>query len=134
FDISSIPNHEERPRRGVTLRPKPQRARVGYIVAMTCLGTLLVAAAIIAITTRSMGRAGVGAALSLGPASRVDATPEEHGAVESTGPFLVEVLDMSNRRSVLWFTADEHQDISTHEVQRPALSAASTISRDPIMN
>src|SRR5215467_6415664 len=130
---AAILPQEERPGRGATLRMRPQRARVGYIVAMTCLGTLLVAAAIIGIATKSTGKAGVGETASLAPlASRVDATPVESGAVESTGPFLVEVLDTSSRRSVLWFTGDSRKDVSTSEVQRPAFSAVSAISRDPI--
>src|SRR5690349_19874751 len=127
--------HEERPRRGQTLRMKPQKARVGYLVAVTCLGTLLVAAAVIAIANRSAGKAGPGEVGSLAPESRVDAGSVEHSTVESSGLFLVEVLDTSSRRSVLWFTGDSHQDISTREVQRPApsLSAISAISRDPIV-
>jgi TonB family protein len=128
-----ILQQKERPRRGVTLRPKPQKARVGYVVAVTCLGTLLVAAAIIGVATKSTGKAGVGDVASLAPESPVDAKSEERSAAESTGPFLVEVLDASSQRSVLLFTTDSHQDVSVREVQRPALSAVSETSRDPIV-
>ena len=128
-----LPHKEENQRRGVTLRPKPQKARVGSVVAMTCLGTLLVAAAVIAIATKSTGKSSVGDAASMSPESRVDSTADQRTATESPGPFLVEVLDTSSRRSVLWFTGDSHQDISTREVQRPAVSAVSAVSRDPIV-
>lgn len=133
FDAPLIqPRKEESQRRGVTLRPRPQKARVGSVVALTCLGTLIVAAALIGIANRSTGRAGASEAASLAPENRVDSTADQRSATESTGPFLVEVLDTSSRRSVLWFTGDSHQDISTREVQRPALSAVSVVSRDPI--
>lgn len=133
FEAPPVLAHEDRQKRGVTLRPKPQQARVGYVIAVTCLGTLLVAAALIAIATRFTGKAGAGEVASLAPETRVDTTADQPTAVESTGPFLVEVLDVSNRRSVLWFTSDSKQDISTHEVQRPALSVVSAVSRDPIV-
>ena len=133
FEAPDIPPQEERPRQGVTFRPKRQKARVGYVIAVTCLGTMLVAAAVIAIATKSSGKGGASELPSLATESGVDSTPEQPGAVESTGPFLVEVLDTSSRRSVLWFTGDNHQDGSTHEVQRPAPSAVSGVSRDPIM-
>ena len=134
FELPPIPQQDERPRRGQTLRPRPQRARVGYVVAVTCLGTLLVAAAVIGIATKSTGKAGTGEVASLAPAeNRSDTKTEERSAVESAGPFLVEVLDASSRRSVLWFTGDSRQDISTREIQRPVLSPASAISRDPIV-
>ena len=133
FEAPPVLPNEESQRRGVTLRPRPRKARVGSIIAVTCLGTLLVAAALIAIATRSPGKAGVGEFASLPPEGRVDTTTDQPAALESTGPFLVEVLDTSSRRSVLWFTGDGKQDISTHEVQRPALSALSAIPRDPIV-
>ena len=135
FEAPAILPREERQKRGVTLRPKPQKARVGYVIAVTCLGTLVVAAAVIGIASKSTGKAGAGAteAASLLPQSQVDNTTEQRSAAESTGPFLVEVLDTSSRRSVLWFTGDSRQDVSTSEVQRPALSAVSTITRDPIV-
>lgn len=132
LETPGIPQHEQRQRRGQTLELKPQRTRVGYIAVVTCLGTLVVAAAVIAISNKSTGKAGTGEVASLAPESRVDAKSEERSVVESTGPFLVEVLDTSSRRSVLWFTGDSRQDVSTREVQRPALalSAVSTSSRD----
>lgn len=133
FEVPPVLPNEESQRRGVTLRPRPKKARVGSVIAVTCLGTLLVAAAFIAIATRSTGKAGVGELASLRPESRVDTTTDQPAALESTGPFLVEVLDTSSRRSVLWFTGDSKQDISTHEVQRPALSAVSAIPRDAIL-
>ena len=133
FETPPILPSEESQRRAVTLRPKRQKARVGYVIAVTCLGTLLVAAALIAIATRSKGKAGVDEFTSPAPVSRVDTTTDQPAAAASTGPFLVEVLDSSSRRSVLWFTGDSKQDISTHEVQRPALSAVSSVSRDPVV-
>jgi len=132
FEVPAIPREEERPRQGVTLRPKPQKARVGYVIAVTCLGTLLVAAAVIAIATRSTGKVGDGELASLAPESRVDAGTAERGAAESSQPFLVEVLDTSSRRFVLWFTGDSRQDVSAREVQRPAFSGVSS-SRDPLV-
>ncbi|HKW64878.1 MAG TPA: TonB family protein [Candidatus Acidoferrum sp.] len=133
FEAPPALPHEGSQRRGATLRPKPQKARVGYVIAVTCLGTLLVAAALIEIATRSAGRAGAGEVASLAPESRVDTTTDQPTSIEGAGPFIVEVLDTSSRRSVLWFTGDSEQDISTREVQRPALSAASAVSRDPIL-
>ena len=132
FEVPPILQQEDLPRRGVTLRPKPRRARAGYVAAVTCLGVLIVAAAVIGIANKSTGKARAGEVASLAPERRVDAIAEDRGPVESTGPFLVEVLDTSSRRSVLWFTGDSHQDVSTQEVQRPALSAVSEISRDSI--
>jgi len=132
FEVPPILQQEELPRRGVTLRPKPRRARAGYVAAVTCLGVLIVAAAVIGIANKSTGKARAGEVASLAPERRVDAIAEDRGPVESKGPFLVEVLDTSSRRSVLWFTGDSHQDVSTQEVQRPALSAVSEISRDSI--
>lgn len=135
FEPPAMLRQEERQRRGQTLRPKPQKARPVYVAAVTFLGTFAVAAAVIGIATRSTGKAGTGEVALPAPASRVDAGLEEHSAGESTGPFLVEVLDTSSRRSVLWFTGDGRQDVNTREVQRPApaLSAVSAVSRDPIM-
>jgi TonB family protein len=132
FEAPPILPQEELPRRGVTLRRRPRRARPGYVAAVTCLGVLILAAAVVGIVNKSTGKAGAGEVASLAPESRVDTIAEDRSAVESTGPFLVEVLDTSSRRSVLWFTGDSRQDVSTREVQRPALSAVSAISRDPI--
>ena len=129
FEAPAILPREEPPMRGATLRPKPKKARVGSVIAVTCVATLLVAAAVISIANKSTGKAGATEAASLAPETTVDAAPEQRGAVESAGPFLVEVLDASSKRSVLWFTGDSKQDISTREVQRPVLSVA---SRDPI--
>lgn len=130
----AVTQHEERQRRVQTVRVKPQKARVGYVVAVTCLGTLLVAAAVIAIANKSTGKAGAGEVASLPQESRGDAGLEERAAVESSGPFLVEVLDSSSRRSVLWFTGDSQKDISTREVQRPATpSAVAASSREPVV-
>lgn len=125
--------HQERPRSGVTLPPRPRKARAGYVAALTCFGTLIVAAGVIGIATKSTGKAGAGEVASMAPENPVDTKTEESSAVESAGPFLVEVLDSSSRRSVLWFTGDSRQDISTREVQRPATSAVSAISRDPVL-
>lgn len=135
FEPHAMLQHEERQTRGQTLRPKPQKARPGYVAAVTFLGTLVVAAAVIGIATKSTGKAGAGEVAPLAPASRIDAGLEEHTAGQSMGPFLVEVLDTSSRRSVLWFTGDGRQDVSTREVQKPApaLSAVSAVSRDPIV-
>lgn len=129
----AIPLHDERQRRGQTLRVKPQKARPGYVAAVTCLGTLIVAAAVIAIANKSAGKTGVGEVAPPAPESRMDAGSEESSALGSPAPFLVEVLDTSSRRSVLWFTSDSRQDVSAREVQRPALSSISAISRDPIV-
>lgn len=133
FEAPPVLPHEESQRRGVTLRAKPQKARVGYVIGVTCLGSLLVAGALIAIATRSTEKAGLGEVASSTPESQIDTTTDQPAAVGSTGPFLVEVLDTSSRRSVLWFTGVSKQDISTHEVQRPALSAVSAIPADPIV-
>lgn len=133
FEAPAIRQPEEWQKRGVTLRPKPQQARAGFIAALTCLGTLLVAAAVIGIANKSTGKAGAGEVAFHTTESRADAVAEDRNAVESTGPFLVEVLDTSSRRSILWFTGDNHQDLSAREVQRPALSAVSTGSRDAIV-
>ena len=132
LETPAMGQHEDLQRRGQTLRVKPRKARVGYVVAVTCLGTLIVAAAVIGIATKSTGKVGAGEVAPLAPAS-VDAGLEQHGAGESTGPFLVEVLDTSSRRSVLWFTGDGRQDVSTSEVQRPALSAVSASPREPMV-
>lgn len=125
--------HQERPRSGVTLPPRPRKARAGYVAALTCFGTLIVAAGVIGIATKSTGKAGAGEVPSMVSENPVDTKTEESSAVESAGPFLVEVLDTSSRRSVLWFTGDSKQDVSTREVQRPAPSAVSSISRDPVL-
>lgn len=133
FEAPPIPHQEDLPRPGVTLRPKPRRARASYVAAVTCFGTLLVAAAVIGIATKSRGKTGAAEDASVAPETRVETGAEDRNAIESAGPFLVEVLDMSSRRSVLWFTGDSRQDVSTREVQRPAVSAVSAISRDPII-
>jgi TonB family protein len=122
---------QELPRPGATLRVKPRRARAGYVAAVTCFGTLLVAASVIEIASKSTGKAGAGEVASAVSENRVERNAEGQNPAESTGPFLVEVLDTSSRRSVLWFTGDSRQDVSTHEVQRPAVSA---IPRDPIID
>lgn len=134
FEAPPILESEEQPGRGVTLRTKRHRARVSYVIAVTCLGTLLVAATVIAIANKSTGKAGAGEVASFTPENRVDATSEERGAVESSAPFLVEVLDSSSRRSVLWFSGDSHQDGSTREGQKtaPPLSAVSASSGGPL--
>ena len=133
FEAPAIRQQEQPQRRGQTLRSKPQKARPGYVAAVTCLGALVLAAAVIGIATKSTGKAGGSEVVPPVPENRAVATVEDRGAVESTGPFLVEVLDTSSRRSVLWFTGDSRKDVSTSEVQRPASSTLSTISRDPIV-
>jgi TonB family protein len=122
FEPPAIVQQEGRSTRGATVRGKPHKARSAYIAAVTCLGALFVAAAVIAIATRTARRAGASEAAPLALGSQTDAKPEELNTVPGTGPLLVEVLDISSRRSVLWFTGDNRLDVSTRE--------DSTVSRD----
>ena len=54
---------------------------------------------------------------------------QERIATENTSPFLVEVLDANNRRSVLWFSAEAHSNSSSHLAQNSSLAGASAGSK-----
>jgi TonB family protein len=125
FELPGIPQHEERQERGQTLELKQQRARIGYAAMLGFLATLGAVAGIIGFTSKFSERAEGTEGVSRPLQSKVNSNQMESPiAAEHTSPFLVEVLDANNRRSVLWFSAGAHSNSSRHLTQNPSLAAS----------
>lgn len=127
LEASGFLKHDERHKRGQTLELKQRRARIGYAAVLSFVVTLAALAGIIGFISkfneRAEGTPGVARQSETQAASnRTDGS----AGVESTGPFLVEVLDANNRRSLLWFTSDASENISARTAEKPTLVPAST--------
>ncbi len=130
FEVPSLPPHEERQRRGQTMELKQQRARIGYAAVLGGLATLGAVAGIMGFTSKFSERAEGTEGVSHPLQSKADSNQmESRIAAENTSPFLVEVLDGNNRRSVLWFSAEAHPNSPGHVAQNSSLAGASAGSK-----
>jgi len=123
FASQAVPQlgFEGRQRLGQTLELKQRRGRVGTIAVLGFLATFGAVAGIIRFTSTFNER--------VEPTEDKLASTSEAGAVgEPTGTFLVEVLDASNRRSVLLFSGGAHANKSGHAAQDSSLPETSVMA------
>lgn len=122
--------HEDRQRRGQTLELKQRRTRLGLTAVLAGLATVGALAGIIGFVSKFIGGAEVAGSAPTPLASKVDSIPTDgtdaRVAAENATPFLVEVLDANNRRSVLWFSDDAHDSASGHVVSKSSSPLVST--------
>src|SRR5438067_810733 len=127
---AGLMGHEERQRRGQTLELRQRRARVGYAAVLSFLATVGAVAGIIGFISRFNGGAEVAGDASRPSAGQVDSgRAQEPTAAENTSPFLVEVLDTNNRRSVLWFSNEAHTSTAIHAVR----NSSEVLARESFM-
>jgi TonB family protein len=122
--------HQERQKRGQTLELKQRRARVGFAAVLAFLATVGAVAGIIRFISKFNGGGEVAGDASRLSAGQVDSgRAQERMAAENASPFLVEVLDANNRRSVLWFSNETHANTAGYAAQNSVLLTAPTSSR-----
>ena len=120
FDVPpGFLEHEERQRRGQTLVLRQRRARVGYLAVLSFLASVGAVAAIIEFISKFSERPEAAASTSHPFLSQA----EERGLAESATPFLVEVLDANQRRSVLWFSSEAAKNAAAQVGENAQISA-----------
>ena len=127
FEVPGMMHHDERQRRGQTLELKQRRARVGVIAVVGFLATVGALAGIIRFTSKFNERAEA-TEVSRPSDSTVASSRAEAGAPREVSPFLVEVLDANNRRSVIVFSAEAHPGKSGRVAQDGSLSETSVMA------
>lgn len=126
FEAPGMLHHDERQRRGQTLELKQHRARFGVIAVLGLLGTLGALAGIIRFTSKFNERADA-TDVSRPSENNVASGRGEGGARGAASPFLVEVVDANNHRSVIVFSAGARSNKSGH-VQDSSLSETSVMA------
>lgn len=130
LDSPGFLGHEDRQRRGQTLEVKQRRTRLGFTAVLAGLVTIAAVAGIIGFVSKFIGGAEVAGSASHPLASQVDSNrADDRVAAENAGPFLVEVLDANNRRSVLFFSDEVHGTASAIAAPKSVFPAASADSR-----
>jgi TonB family protein len=117
FDVPGVLPHDERHRRGQTLELRQRRARVGFIAVLCFLATGGALAGIIGFTSKFNDRPEVSEGVPHSLEGKGVSNQEDGSTSEATTPFLVEVLEANNRRSVLLFSGASH---SNQPARRPA--------------
>jgi TonB family protein len=113
LDSPGFLGHEDRQRRGQTLELKQRRSPLGFKAVLAGLATVAAVAGIIGFVSRFIGGAEVAGSASHPLASQADSNrADDPVAAENASPFLVEVLDANNRRSVLFFSNEAHESTS----------------------
>ena len=125
FEVPGMLHRDERQRRGQTLELKQHRARFGVIAVLGLLATLGALAGIIRFTSKFNERSD--ATDGSRPESNVAGRGEAGAPAGATSPFLVEVVDSNNHRSVIVFSAEARSNKSGH-VQDPSLSETSVMA------
>ena len=125
FEVPDMLHRDERQRRGQTLELKQHRARFGVIAVLGLLATLGALAGIIRFTSKFNERSD--ATDGSRPESNVAGRGEAGAPAGATSPFLVEVVDSNNHRSVIVFSAEARSNKSGH-VQDPSLSETSVMA------
>ena len=115
FEIPGMLEHEERQRRGQTLIVRQRRTRVGYLAVLSFLAAVGAVAGIIAFISKFSEKPELAASTLPAVTGQADSRRTQDGPVTDGAPFLVEVLDSSNRRSVLWLSSDARQNTNTTE-------------------
>jgi len=131
FASQAVPQlgFETRQRLGQTLELRQRRGRVGTLAVLGFLATFGAVAGIIRFTSTFNERADATEGGSRALENKLDSNASEAGAVgEPTGTFLVEVLDASNRRSVLLFSGGAHANKSGHAAQDSSLPETSVMA------
>ncbi|HEY6946793.1 MAG TPA: TonB family protein [Candidatus Acidoferrum sp.] len=129
FEAPGLLQREERQRHGQTLGLKQQRSRIGYVAVLVFLIVVGAIAGILRFASEFSGGAEVARDISHPVAAADSGRTESRMVAENTGPFLVEVLDANNRRSVLWFSSDAHPSTPEHIAltsSSPAIPAPSS--------
>jgi len=127
FEVPGMMHHDERQRRGQTLELKQRRARVGFIAVVGFLATVGALVGIIRFTSKFNERAE--ATEVSRPSDSSVAGRAEGGALPgATSPFLVEVVDANNHRSVLVFSAEGRANKSGRAAQDASLSGTSVMA------
>jgi TonB family protein len=114
-------------RRGVSEASRRWR-RTGSMSALVCLAVFGFAAGIMLVHKPRGGRDAGGSAGSEGKVNAGQAT--ERVTVRRPRPFVVEVLDTENRRWVLWFPNDAHQNASERRPYDLPLMTAPAIAKN----
>jgi TonB family protein len=128
FEVPGMMHHDERQRRGQTLELKQRRARVGFIAVVGFLATVGALVGIIRFSSKFNERADA-TEVSRPSDSNVASGRAAGGALpEATSPFLVEVVDANNHRSVLVFSAEAHSNRPGRSAQDASLSGASVMA------
>jgi TonB family protein len=125
FASQAVPQlgFEARQRLGQTLELRQRRGRVGTLAVLGFLATFGAVAGIIRFTSTFNEHAEATEGVAH-PAS----TSEAGVVGEPTGTFLVEVLDTSNRRSVLLFSGGARANKSGHAAQDSSLPETSVMA------
>ena len=130
FDSPGFLGHADRQRRGQTLEVKQRRTRLGLTAVLAGLVTIGAVAGVIGFVSKFIGGADVAGSASPPLASQVDPPQtDDRIAAENKTPFLVEVLDANNRRSVLFFSDEAHDSASGSATPKPVSPAASGDAR-----
>src|SRR5215472_3853136 len=128
FEVPGMMHHDERQRRGQTLELKQRRARVGFIAVVGFLATVGALVGIIRFTSKFNERAEA-TEVSRPSDSNVASGRAAGGALpEATSPFLVEVVDANNHRSVLVFSAEARSSRPGRAAQDASLSGTSVMA------
>lgn len=127
FEVPGMLHHDERQRRGQTLELKQHRARFGVIAVLGLLATLGALAGIIRFTSKFNERSDA-TDVSRPSENNVASSRAEAGAAPGArSPFLVEVVDANNHRSVIVFSTEARPNKSGH-VQDSSLSETSVMA------
>jgi len=130
LDSAAFLGHEDRQRRGQTLELKQRRTRLGFTAVLAGLVTVGAVAGIIGFVSKFINGAEVAGSASHPLASQVDSNrANDRVAAENAGPFLVEVLDANNRRSVLFFSDEANESTFGSTALKSAPPAASGDAR-----
>lgn len=131
FASQAVPQigFETRQRLGQTLELRQRRGRVGTLAIVGFMATFGAVAGIIRFTSTFNERADATEGVSHPLENKLTSSGAEAGAVgEAPSTFLVEVLDASNRRSVLLFSAGAHANKSGGAGQDSSLPEASVMA------
>jgi TonB family protein len=127
FEVPGMLHHDERQRRGQTLELKQHRARFGVIAVLGLVATLGALGGIIRFTSKFNERADTTDASRPSENNVASGRAEAGAPVGARSPFLVEVVDANNHRSVIVFSAEARANKSGH-VQDPSLSETSVMA------
>ena len=128
FEVPGMLHHDERHRRGQTLELKQRRGRVGFIAVVGFLATAGALGGIIRFTSKFSERADATEVSRSSENQPASSRGEAGAGPEGTSPFLVEVLDASNRRSVLVFSVEAHPNKSGLGAQESSLPETSVMA------
>jgi TonB family protein len=135
FDSSGFLGHEDRKRRGQTLELKQRRTRMGLTAVLVGLVTVGAIAGIVGFVSKFMGGTEVAGSAPHPSTNQVDSSRgEDRSLAENATPFLVEVLDANNRRSVLFFSDEARESASASTTPKSVPTAASADARNNVVS